>query len=156
MLTALSVLTCLGAAVIGGVFYAFSSFVMQALAQLPPAQGVAAMQRINVVVLNPPFLGLFGGTALLALVAAAVAAFAWSTPRFLLLSCGSLLYLWGVIGVTGRGNVPLNERLGRLDPAAPETAAEWTSYVAAWMRWNHLRTAAAVAAAACFAVAPLS
>ena len=153
MLTALSVLTCLGAAVIGGVFYAFSSFVMQALAQLPPAQGVAAMQRINVVVLNPPFLGLFGGTALLALVAAAVAAFAWSTPRFLLLSCGSLLYLLGVIGVTGRGNVPLNERLGRLDPAAP---AEWTSYVAAWMRWNHLRTAAAVAAAACFAVAPLS
>lgn len=63
MFTALTLLGCLGAATVGGVFFAFSSFVMKALAQLPPAQGLAAMQRINVVVLNPAFLGVFLGTA---------------------------------------------------------------------------------------------
>src|SRR5436190_5913255 len=40
----------LGCGLIAGVFFAFSSFVMPALAKLPPAQGLAAMQSINVVV----------------------------------------------------------------------------------------------------------
>ena len=30
------------------MFFAFSTFVMQALARLPPPQGIAAMQSINV------------------------------------------------------------------------------------------------------------
>ena len=45
MLTLLIVAAALGAATIGGVFFAFSTFVMKALGQLPPTQGVAAMQR---------------------------------------------------------------------------------------------------------------
>lgn len=45
----------LGAALIGGVFFAFSSFIMKALARLPSAEGVAAMQSINAVVLNRSF-----------------------------------------------------------------------------------------------------
>jgi len=66
MLTTLALLACIGAGTVGGVFFAFSAFVMKALAQLPASRGVAAMQRINVVVLNPLFLGVFMGTALLA------------------------------------------------------------------------------------------
>jgi hypothetical protein len=42
---------------VGGIFFTFSSFVMKALARLPSAEGIAAMQSINVVVLNPSFLG---------------------------------------------------------------------------------------------------
>ena len=60
MLTALALLACVGAGTVGGVFFAFSTFVMKALAQLPARQGIAAMQRINVVVLNPLFLGVRG------------------------------------------------------------------------------------------------
>ena len=45
-------LALLGAAVIGGVFFAFSSFIMKALARIPSPEGIAAMQSINVVVLN--------------------------------------------------------------------------------------------------------
>ena len=63
MLTALAFLTCVGAAIVGGVFFAFSTFLMKALAHLPASQGVVAMQRINVVVLNPMFFGAFFGTA---------------------------------------------------------------------------------------------
>ena len=48
----------------GGVFFAFSAFVMQALARLPPAQGIAAMQSINVAAVTPPFMVALFGTAL--------------------------------------------------------------------------------------------
>ena len=66
MFTTVLFLLCIGAGIVGGVFFAFSTFVMKALAQLPASQGVAAMQRISVVVINPLFMGAFMGTALLA------------------------------------------------------------------------------------------
>jgi len=65
-MSALAFLTlgaALGSGLIAGVFFAFSTFVMPALARLAPAQGVAAMQAINVAVLNRWFLGVFVGTA---------------------------------------------------------------------------------------------
>jgi uncharacterized membrane protein len=37
----------LGAGLNGGVFFAFSGFVMPALQRLPAAQGIAAMQSIT-------------------------------------------------------------------------------------------------------------
>ena len=52
LVTIAGIVTLLGAAMIGGVFFAFSSFVMKALARLPSAEGIAAMQSINIVVLN--------------------------------------------------------------------------------------------------------
>src|SRR5690242_17039688 len=61
----LTLLAILGSGTVAGVFFAFSAFVMSALARLPSAQGIAAMQSINVVVINPKFLGVFMGTALL-------------------------------------------------------------------------------------------
>ncbi len=57
----------LGSALVGGVFFAFSSFVMKALARVPSSEGIGAMQSINVDVINPSFLGAFMGTALLSL-----------------------------------------------------------------------------------------
>ena len=52
----------------GGVFFAFSSFVMPALQRLPDAQGIAAMQSINVTAVRPPFMAVLFGTAALCLV----------------------------------------------------------------------------------------
>jgi uncharacterized membrane protein len=49
----------IGSALVGGVFLAFSSFVMKALARVPSREGIAAMQSINIVVINPSFLGVF-------------------------------------------------------------------------------------------------
>jgi uncharacterized membrane protein len=59
----LTLTSAVGAGLVAGIFFAFSSFVMKALDRLPPAQGIAAMQSINVAVLNPWFLGAFLGTA---------------------------------------------------------------------------------------------
>jgi uncharacterized membrane protein len=56
-------LSVLGCALVAGIFFAFSTFVMKALGKLSPPQGVAAMQSINVAVINPWFLTAFFGTA---------------------------------------------------------------------------------------------
>ena len=149
MLTALALLTCIGAGTVGGVFFAFSTFVMKALAQLPPSQGVAAMQRINVVVLNPLFLGVFLGTALLAAGCVVASFFPWSAPRSPLLLAAGLLYLAGSFFVTRAFNVPRNEWLARLSAESPEGAAYWPVYVREWSTWNHVRTAASIASAVC-------
>jgi uncharacterized membrane protein len=47
--------TALGCGLIAGVFFAFSTFVMPALARLPAAQGIAAMNAINVAAITPTF-----------------------------------------------------------------------------------------------------
>jgi uncharacterized membrane protein len=51
----LTFVSALGCALVSGIFLAFSSFVMGALARISPPSGIAAMQAINVVVLNPGF-----------------------------------------------------------------------------------------------------
>lgn len=149
VLTLLPLLVAVGSGLVGGVFLAFSSFVMKALAELPSEHGVAAMQRINVVVLNPLFLGLFFGTALLAGVCAAGALLSWGTARALLLLIAGLSYVIGTFGVTVAFNVPRNERLARLPPASAEAATYWPQYVREWLFWNHVRTVAALAGAVC-------
>ncbi|MGD9741821.1 MAG: hypothetical protein AB7V53_04220, partial [Dongiaceae bacterium] len=58
LLPVLTFLSALGAGLIAGLFFAFSSFVMAALARLPADQGVAAMQSINTAVLNPVFFAV--------------------------------------------------------------------------------------------------
>jgi uncharacterized membrane protein len=50
-------------------------------------------------------------------------------------------------------NVPRNDALARVDPASDEGARVWAGYVASWTAWNHVRTAAAAAAAAAFTLA---
>lgn len=153
MLEALILLMCIGAGTVGGIFFAFSSFIMRALAELPATQGVAAMQRINVVVLNPVFLTLFVGTAVLGLASIVVAFFPWSNPRSPLLLTAGVSYVVGSFLVTMRCNVPLNNRLDRLDAESADAIEFWPEYVAKWLRWNHVRTAASIATAACSALA---
>ena len=150
LMTVLAVLALLGSALIGGVFFAFSSFVMKALARVPSAEGIAAMQSINVVVLNPSFLGTFMGTTFIAVVVAALAIKEWSTPSAPFFLAGALLYLAGTFLVTGLGNVPLNNRLAAVSATDTEAVPVWAHYLERWTTLNTLRTVAAVAATAAF------
>ena len=151
MLTVLIVFTCIGAGTIGGVFFAFSAFVMKSLAQLPASHGVAAMQRINVVVLNPLFLSLFMGTAVLCVSCVVVSFVPWSAPRSPLLLAAGLLYLAGSWGVTIAFNVPRNNRLAGANAESSDAVTYWPVYVREWSMWNHVRTVASVASSACSA-----
>jgi len=46
LLFALTLFVALGCGLIAGVFFAFSAFVMKALARLSSAEGIAAMQSM--------------------------------------------------------------------------------------------------------------
>lgn len=153
ILEAITLVAAGGCGLIGGCFFAFSTFVMKALRKLPPEQGIAAMQSINVVVINPWFLGPFLGTALLSIVLFARALFTWQASGSGFLAAGSVLYVVGTLFVTLAFNVPRNDALAKLTPTSPEAAAQWATYCAEWTAWNHVRTIAALAAAASLLVA---
>lgn len=140
MNTMLSIAAAVGAGLVGGVFFAFSTFVMQALGRLRPAEGIAAMQAINITVINALCALAFFGTGVVGVVLAIRA----PGPETI---AASALYWVGVLVVTGTGNVPLNERLAKVDPASREGEALWAHYLKRWTLLNHVRTVAALAAA---------
>jgi uncharacterized membrane protein len=148
LLFVLTLLSALGSGLIAGLFFAFSAFVMKALSRLLPAQGIAAMQSINIAVINPSFLTAFFGTAAACLVLAIAALMMWGEAGTHYLLAGSLLYLIGAILVTIMFNVPLNNALAAVAPNSADAASLWTRYLSDWTAWNHVRTVAALAAAA--------
>ena len=153
LLPVLTFIAALGSGLMAGFFFAFSATVMWALERQPAAAGIAAMQAINVVVLNPLFLGTFFGTAILSLVLDIVALMDWLAPRSGYLLAGSLLYFVGTFLVTVLFNVPLNNKLAAVKPDSAEGNAVWTHYLRVWMAWNHVRTVAPLAAMAAFILA---
>lgn len=142
-------LSVLGTGLIAGAFFAFSSFVMGALGKLAPANGIPAMQSINVVVINPLFLGVFVGTSVLCLVLGCSALLRWSEPGSAYLLAGAAVYVFGTFIVTMALNVPLNDQLAAVDPSSANGASVWIRYLTDWTMWNHVRTGAALIASAC-------
>ena len=136
-----------------GVFYAFSNSVMAALGKIPAPSGIAAMQTINVVIVNPLFLLVFLGPAALSVVLLVSAVLGWGDLATGWVIAGSILYLVGCIVVTGAFNIPRNNALDKLSPTTAESAAYWTRFLTEWTTWNHVRTAACIAAMVCFILA---
>ncbi|GLS30444.1 Uncharacterized membrane protein [Mesorhizobium albiziae] len=155
LFTALTVVSALGTGLVGGVFFAFSNFVMAGLARVPAPSGIAAMNSINVTVINPLFMTALFGTGLLCLAVGVYALFNWSMDGALLLLGGAILYFVGNVVVTMLFNVPLNNALAAVDPASTEGAAVWSRYLSEWVTWNTVRTVTALAASAAFIAALL-
>lgn len=147
-----TLLCAIGCGLIAGFFFAFSICVMKALGKLPPAHGIAAMQSINVVVINPWFLTAFFGTAAACLLVI-FGALVWHAPGTPWLLAGGLLYLVGAILVTMLFNVPRNDLLAAVTPHSSEATSLWVAYLSTWTAWNHVRTIAALAAAVLFTIA---
>ena len=82
-----------GTALMGGVFYAFSTAIMGSLQRMPTGQGAAAMNLISARIQNPLFLLIFIGTALVSL---ALAVLAFADPvlaeRYRQLAAGVAVY----------------------------------------------------------------
>lgn len=153
LLVALTWISALGAALIAGVFFGFSTFVMTALGRRPPAEGIAAMQEINLVVVRSGFIAVFVGTAIACTALALLAGLRWDDPRIPYWLVGAALYVVGTFVLTIVRNVPLNDELAAVDPADSEGAAVWSRYLVDWTWWNSVRTAASLAATAAFILA---
>jgi uncharacterized membrane protein len=153
VLYAATLVTALGCGLVAGVFFAFSTFVMSALKRLPPAHGIAAMQSINELAVTPAFMTALFGTATACLGLDAWAVISLGERPAALVLAGGALYIIGTVGVTIVRNVPLNDSLAKLHPQCADAAGRWDEYVAKWTMWNHVRTIAALAAAATLTVA---
>ena len=148
--TALLWFCALGCGLVGGLYFAFSAFIMRALAGIDRAAGIAAMNAINTVILRSPFMPLFLGTTLGCAALVVAGAMQAGSTRGALLIAGGLVYVLGMFVVTMAFNVPLNDALLR---GGESDAATWQRYLASWTRWNHVRTAASLAATALFIAA---
>ena len=137
----------LGCGLMAGFFFAFSTAVMGGLARRPAAEAMAAMQSINLVVLNPVFRTAFFGTAAVCVGVTLSSLMRWAEAGAASLLVGSGLYRVGSVVVTMAFNVPLNQGLAKVAPAGPDCGERWSAYLTRWMMWNHVRTAAALAAA---------
>jgi uncharacterized membrane protein len=151
-LLALKFIAVIGCALMAGVFFAFSTFIMNALSRLQPAQGIAAMQSINITAINPLFMTALFGTAVTCLVLIVSTLSKLSQPDAVYLLVGSSLYLIGAIGVTIAFNVPLNNELAIAKPDSIDGATLWIRYLTDWTFWNHVRTLAALAASVMFII----
>lgn len=135
-------------ALVGGVFLAFSDFIMRSLAKTDGVGGVEAMQVINREVFRWVFMTLFMGLAPLSVF---IAAYGWmgvGGNAGALFAAAGLTYFIGCFGVTVCFNVPLNEALAKMDLAEGETRAFWSgTYVPRWTLWNSVRGIACVVSA---------
>ena len=146
----LSQLSILAYALVGGVFLAFSDFIMRSLALTNGVGGVEAMQVINREVFRWIFMALFIGMALVSALLAGYGALGLNGPAGALFMLAGLTYLVGCFGVTVFFNVPMNEALAGMDLSSEATRDYWTStYLPRWTFWNTVRTLACTVSAAC-------
>ncbi|MFD5213969.1 DUF1772 domain-containing protein [Microbacterium sp. NPDC058345] len=144
--------SAIGAAVAGGVFFAFSGFVMQGLDRLSASEAARAMRAINVTAERPPLMIELFGTALVSVVVAVMALVRGSDAAWWTCAAAAV-YLVAVIGVTATANVPRNNALAAAAEHPDALASAWNAYHPGWTRWNHVRAVGGIVAAALFLVA---
>jgi uncharacterized membrane protein len=148
----LTLIAAVGAGLSGGVFFAFSTFVMKALGRLPDTQGISAMQAINKAAPTPAFMAALFGTAAVCVALAVWAVTRLSQPRAIWLLVGCALYLVAIV-LTAAYHVPSNDALAMVNPTSTGAATKWREYLSGWTAWNHLRTLSCLASGVVFTLA---
>ncbi|GIJ00284.1 putative membrane protein [Sediminihabitans luteus] len=140
------VLAAVGTGVVAGVFFAFSAVVMPALRRSSPALAAGAMRAVNHAAVRWPLLVALFGTGLAVVVAPVLVVVAADDggPVLGWVIAGAVVYVAGGVGVTIAGNVPLNNRIDRVEIG--EARAFWPEYAERWTAWNDIRTASCVVA----------
>ena len=127
---------------IGGVYFAFSFFVMQSLNKVSHTEAIRTMNSINSVILKSPFMLLFFFSSFIASIILLENLILYkfiSNEVF-----AGLIFLIGMFLCTAKKNVPLNKKLADFDFNDPSRnpKIEWNYYYKNWIKWNHIRTGA--------------
>jgi len=122
-----------------GLFFAWSVSVIPGTQKVDNLSYLETMQSINREIINPAFFLVFFGS-MAALSYSSYIIYGQSTTSFWYLVTATLTYLLGTIGVTGMGNVPLNNELEVLNLAKLSTKelAEFREHYES--RWNKFHT----------------
>jgi len=138
---------------VAGFVFAFAVVVMPGIHALDDGDFIRSFQRIDgVIQRGDPLFGLvFIGSIVALVVAVVLGAPALAGLEGTLLLAAGGIYLVGVLVPTASVNVPLNNRLQRLDVDAlspEERSAARQAFEPRWNRWNRIRTGLACASAA--------
>jgi uncharacterized membrane protein len=136
-----------GCGLIAGLYFAFSTFILQAFDRLGSGPAAQVMNAINVQILQSLFMPLFLGTTLAGVALAVTGMVKWGEPGAAAMFAGGAIYGIGMFGVTMAFNVPLNNAL------IQGAEALWPHFLQRWGLWNHVRTLASTAASALFILA---
>lgn len=130
-----------------GVYFAFACSVIPGLNRGAPHVFVAAMQQINVAIINPWFAATFLGAPL---VAALAALLGYGRPGFGWVLAGFVLAAT-TVAITMALNVPLNNVLATAGDATvlADPATVVAAFEPAWSRWNTVRALTSTAALGC-------
>ena len=146
----------LWSAIVGGVFSAFSEFIMSALLKTETSGAIEAMQHINRDVIRTQFvagiLSITGFSVLFTLYSVAV----FEGAALITLTIASLVYVSSVFLMTMLGNVPMNNRLESLDHTSAEAKSYWLKYGETWTRLNHFRSIGSILTAGLYLVAAIT
>ena len=143
----------LWSAVVGGVFSAFSEFIMAGLLRAEPAGGIESMQHINRTVINTQFVGGIFLITIFSIIFAWYAASNVEGYARVNLILASVVYVPTVFLMTLFGNVPMNKKLERLDYRSAEASAYWITYGRNWTRLNHVRSFGSIVTAVLYTIA---
>ena len=145
--------SAIGCGLLDGLYFAFSTFIMTALGRIGQAAGIAAMNAINIAIVQSLFMPIFLATTAASAALVAIALLRWGEPGAIAMVAGGALYVLGMFVVTVIFNVPLNNALAAADPASHEAASLWARFLTDWTLWNHVRTVSSTAACALFIAA---
>ncbi|MEM1284558.1 MAG: anthrone oxygenase family protein [Pseudomonadota bacterium] len=135
-------------AAVGGVFLAFSDFIMRSLARTGGDGGIDAMQTINREVFRWVFMAMFLGLAAVSLLLMAIGLTQIGGIAGVQIALAGLAYVVGCFLVTVVFNVPMNETLARMNLSSTVTRDYWTgTYLPRWTFWNTVRAGACMVAA---------
>lgn len=129
------------------VYVNFSARVMPSLGRMANASGIARMQHFNRTAEQGPFMLCFFGAALAGGYLVYRMVRGDRSAADLLLAAGGTSYLAGLL-LTIAYNVPLNDKLARLDPHAPSSVAFWRDYLSGWTTANSVRAGLSAVATA--------
>ncbi len=137
-------------AMMTGIYFAFSGFIMRALEQVGAENAAPTMNAINQVILRSWFMPLFFGSTLTTVLILIISMINWQQSISTLLIFASTTYLLGMFLCTVFFNVPLNKRLLVAESSNNTINQTWLHYVKHWTRWNHLRTLTSLIASICY------
>lgn len=131
-----------------GFFFTWA-LTMWGLDTAEPVAAMTSMVAVNEGIRTPLFMVVFAGAPLVTGVAAVASVMVGARSSAVWFAMAAAALVLGVILVTAIGNVPLNETIAALDPAA-YGEQNWNAYSGPWQAWNSVRAVTSgVAVASC-------
>lgn len=146
----------LWSAIIGGVFSAFSEFIMSGLLRTAPAGGIESMQQINRTVIKTQFVSGIVFIAPFSVLFALYALTVFDGYPMVMLTLAAIVYVPSVFLMTMFGNVPMNNKLEQFDHNSDDAAAYWIEYGRVWTRLNHVRSVGSVLTSVLYVIAAVT